>query len=175
MSLDEVNKKIGVSLRATLCMVNVQTHEFVTNDIKVHGAKSTRPLSRDIVEDITLGGTHARNETAKARAVDMLLPNEVGFSRSTEDGDLLEEMEKQSCFAMMGVNDYIKMGETGLAKSNEGFNSKHLPYVNHFVRGAQASFRLGRPTSPASSMVFVRVSGLAYPCQAVAKGCAGSG
>ena len=156
VSLDEAKKRMEVFLLATLCMINVQVHQFVTNDVNVHDAKATRPLSGEKAVDITLGRYHAWDKTKQACAVDMLMPNEVKFLDSAEDEGLLAEMEEDgSCFKMMGLDAYHKVNETGLMGSYEDFNSKHLPLVNHFVRGAQASFRLDRATSLVSSFFFL--------------------
>ncbi|CAM9812390.1 unnamed protein product [Pylaiella littoralis] len=161
VSLGEATQRIEGFLHSARCMADVQFHEFITNDVKVHDAKSTRPLSRDKADDIINGRKHAWEKTEAACAVDMLLPNEIDLLKSDEDPDLLGEMEApKSCLAFMGLDDYARIGEFGLIKSNEDFNSKHLPFLNHFVRGAQASFRLGRPISLASSMVWMSVNEL---------------
>ncbi|CAM9479937.1 unnamed protein product [Hapterophycus canaliculatus] len=122
-------------------MADVQYHELITYNVKVHDANGTRPLRRDKYDDIIRGRVHAVKEMEAARAVDMLMPNETALRRSAEDPGLLEEMEApHSCFKMLGLEDYVRIGQVGLNKSNEDFNSKHLPLRNHFVRGAQASF-----------------------------------
>ena len=69
-------------------------------------------------------------------------------------------MEKNSCFEMMGLDAYNKISKTGLVDSMEDFNSKHLAFVNHFVRGAQASFRLGRATNFAASTIHLSANEL---------------
>lgn len=55
---------------------------------------------------------------------------------------------------------------TGLVRSTEDFQDQHLAFVNHFVRGAQASFRLVRPTNMASSMIHLSVNELPPGVQA---------
>lgn len=148
MSLDEAKQKMISFLLAARCMADVQYHEFITNNVKVQDAKGTCPLSRDKADDIMRGRAHAWEEMEAARAVDMLMPNEIDLLRSAEDPGLLGEMEvPKSCFKMMALDDYVRIGQFCLIKSNEDFNSKHLPFLNHFVRGAQTSFRLGRPTN----------------------------
>ncbi|CAM9220474.1 unnamed protein product, partial [Ectocarpus sp. 6 AP-2014] len=75
-------------------------------------------------------------------------------------------MEESSCFEMMGLINDARAHFTGLVRSTEGFQDKHLAFVNHFVRGAQASFRLGRPTNMASSMIHLSVNELPPGVQA---------
>lgn len=163
VSLDEAKQRMISFLLVARCMADVQFHEFISNNVKVHDAKSTRALSGNKADDIKDGRGHAWKETKSARGVDMLMPNEIDLLRSVEDPGLLGEMEApESCFKMMGLHDYVKIGQLGLVNSNEDFNSKHLPFLNHFVRGAQASFRLGRPTNLASSMVFLSVHELPH-------------
>ncbi|CAN0439184.1 unnamed protein product, partial [Ectocarpus sp. 12 AP-2014] len=165
VSLGEAKKKMNSFLLEARCMADVQFHEFITNNVKVHDAKSTRPLSRDKADDIMNSRTHAWEKTEAACAVDMIMPNEIDLLKSDEDPDLLGEMKApKSCFAFMGLDDYARIGQFGLINSNEDFNSKHLPFLNHFVRGAQASFRLGHPISLASSMVFMSVNELPPGC-----------
>lgn len=88
------------------------------------------------------------------------MENEVKFLESAEDKGLVKEMDKNSCFEMMGLDAYNKISKTGLVDSMEDFNSKHLAFVNHFVRGAQASFRLGRATNFAASTIHLSANEL---------------
>ncbi|CAN0527609.1 unnamed protein product, partial [Laminaria digitata] len=161
VTLNEAKEKIRVFLLAALCMVNVQVHKFITNDVKVENINGTCPLTGAKAADIIQGRKHAWDNTKQACAVDMLMENEVNLLYSDEDEGLLAEMNKErSCFKMMGLDDYERIGKTGLMGSTEDFNSKHLPFVNHFVRGIQASFRLGRPTNLASSTIHLSVNEL---------------
>lgn len=161
VTLDEAKEKMGVFLLAALCMVNVQVHTFITSDVKVENVNGTCPLTGAKAADITQGRKHAWVKTREACAVDMLMENEVNLLYSTEDEGLLAEIKKgRSCCNMMGLDDYERIGKTGLMGSTEDFNSKHLAFVNHFVRGAQASFRLGRPTNLASFTIHLSVNEL---------------
>ncbi|CAN0310050.1 unnamed protein product, partial [Ectocarpus sp. 8 AP-2014] len=162
-TLEEAKEKMGVFLLATLCMVNVQVYRFITKNTKLENvsvSSGTRPLARDKTVDITKGRNHAWEETKKARAVDTLMDNEVTFLDSSEDKGLRVEMEEKTCFEMMGLINDARAHFTGLVRSTEDFQDKHLAFVNHFVRGAQASFRLGRPTNMASSMIHLSVNEL---------------
>lgn len=168
-TLEEAKEKMGVFLLATLCMVNVQVYRFITKNTKLENmsvSSETRPLARDKKVDITKGRNHAWEETKKARAVDMLMDNEVTFLDSSEDEGLRVEMEEKTCFEMMGLINDARAHFTGLVRSTEDFQDKHLAFVNHFVRGAQASFRLGRPTNMASSMIHLSVNELPPGVQA---------
>ncbi|CAM9459462.1 unnamed protein product [Ectocarpus sp. 12 AP-2014] len=162
-TLEEAKEKMGVFLLATLCMVNFQVYRFITKNTKlenVSASSETRPLARDKKDGIRKGRNHAWEETKKARAVDVLMENEVMFLDSSEDKGLRVEMEEKLCFEMMGLINDAEAHFTGLVRSTEDFQDKHLAFVNHFVRGAQASFRLGRPTNMASSMIHLSVNEL---------------
>lgn len=163
VTLDEANKKMRVFLLATLCMVNTQVHKFITNDGKVENVnlRCTLPKGQK-GENIKDGRRYAWDEMKKAsvKAVDMLMEKEKQLLESAEDAELLAEMKTSSCFEMMGLDAYSRVSKTGLVDSTEDFNSKHLSFVNHFVRGAQASFRLGRATNFAASTIHLSVNEL---------------
>lgn len=127
VTLDEAKEKMGGFLLAALCMVNVQVHKFITSDVKVENVNGTCPLTGSKAADITQDRKQAWDKTKKACAVDMLMEIKKG----------------RSCFNMMGLDDYERIGKTSLMGSTEEFNSKHLAFVNQFVREAQACFRLG--------------------------------
>ena len=95
------------------------------------------------------------------------MEKETDLLKTTEDKGLLGELDKdRSFFEMTGLVNGARAGFTGLMASNEYFTDKQLPLVNHFVREAQASFRLGRPTNLASSMIHVTVNDLSPGVQA---------
>lgn len=144
VSLEEDTRHMNVFLLATLCMVNVQVYEFITNDVKVENIFDTCPLDREEASDNMNGREYAWNETKRAAAVDMLHSNEREFLVTNEDKGLLEHLKKESCFKMMGLGEYAKVGKTGLscaAKRNStpntflssttscGGHTRHLDWV----------------------------------------------
>lgn len=163
VSLDEANACMRVFLLAALCMVNTQVHQFIDNDIKVENVKylCTLPDGQK-GNDIKAGRRYAWGEMEKAsvKAMDMLMDKEKQFLKSSEDEGLLAEMKDNTCFQMMGLDAYKKISIKGLVDSGEDFNPKSLAFVNHFVRGAQASFRLGRATNFAASTIHLSVNEL---------------
>ncbi|CAM9633041.1 unnamed protein product, partial [Ectocarpus sp. 13 AM-2016] len=161
VTLEEAKKKMGVFLLTTLCIINVQVYRFIVKDSKVENVYDPSFLSGAKSTGIKAGRLHAWEETRQAKAVDMLMQNEVDLLKTPDDPGLLAKMEADnSCFELTGLDNDASAFFTGLVESEEDFHDKHLPFVNHFVRGAQASFRLGRPTSMASSTVHLSVNEL---------------
>ncbi|CAN0296137.1 unnamed protein product, partial [Ectocarpus sp. 8 AP-2014] len=163
VSLDDANACMRVFLLAALCMVNTQVHQFIDNDSKVENVKYLCTLSEGQKgNDIKAGRRYAWDETEKAsvKAMDMLMDKEKQFLKASEDEGLSAEMKKSSCFQIMGLDAYNRISLKGLVDSEEDFNPKSLASVNHFVRGAQASFRLGRATNFAASTIHLSVNEL---------------
>lgn len=48
---------------------------------------------------------------------------------------------------MLGLNRYQQTKELGIVCDDKAFRESHLLLVNHFIRGEQSSWKLGRPTS----------------------------
>ena len=165
VELRAAHECMKVFLLATLCMVYTQVYRFIDDDTKVENLKYLSRLPNGQKRDnILRGRKHAweKMSSKSVGAMAMLMEKEKEFLNSDEDEGLYKDMEKSSCFKMMALDDYDETdGRTSLVKSeNEDFHPKSLPFVNHFVRGAQASFRVGRPTNFAASTIHLSMNEL---------------
>lgn len=139
-------------------MVNVQVHEIILEDTEVEFKKPTPKLTeRELgIDGVMKARMEAWNKIKEANGLVLLNDHEIKNLRSPEDPKLVEELgEEKSCLRMMGLDDYENEGKLGLVNTRFKFHAKHLPKVNHYIRGAQASFRLGRLTNLASSIMFI--------------------
>lgn len=70
------------------------------------------------------------------------------------DEGLLEDLGNAKSFLeMLGLRRYCETKTLGFIELELAFNPKgHMDFVNHFVRGAQSSWKLGRPTSLVSCL-----------------------
>lgn len=155
---DDAKKKMDLWFAQTLTMVNVQVSKIIDEDILVEFKKYTVPLStRELSEGYIMDARKwAWEKTSDARGVDVLNDHEVRLLASVEDEGLVGELEKPfSCLEMMGLNHFANLKQTGLVHVPEKFHHKHVPKVTHYIRGAQAAFKLGRLTNLASSCMFV--------------------
>lgn len=125
VTLEEAKKTMGVFLLTTLCIINVQVYRFIVKDSKVENVYDPSFLIGAKSTGIKAGRLHAWEETQKAKAVDMLMQNEVNLLKTPEDLGLLAEMEAEnSCFeltGLRGLNDcWIRMIENfGLSLARE--------------------------------------------------------
>lgn len=61
---------------------------------------------------------------------------------------MLEEVGRnKSLLEALGLGPYVDSDDCGFVTSANTFHGRHMTFVNHFVRGAQTSWKLGRPTS----------------------------
>lgn len=92
--------------------------------------------------------SEALDDIRKTRATDIMTPHELEILGDS-DARLLEGFGKDASFLeMLGLRRYCETQTLGFINHPGAFSSKgHLEFVNHFVRGAQASWKLGRPTS----------------------------
>lgn len=141
-------------------MVNVHVHKIIVDDTGVEFAKMTPKLTKTELETRVMEARlHAWNTMKNANGLVMLNDHEIKRLESPEDPELVTDLrEPKSCLRMMGLDEYGAEGELGLVNKEFKFHEKHLPKVSHYVRGAQASFKLGRLTNLPSSIMFMSKS-----------------
>lgn len=171
VSLENARKRTSVFFKVLSCYVNVHVHKIVTEDTEVEFKKPTPKLNpRELdINGVMKARKSAWDEISKTRAVDMLNPHEIKLLDSKEDPGLVGELEKdKSCLDMMGLARYRDTNQLGLVDTAFKFHKKHLPKVNHYIRGAQVSFKLGRLTNLASSIMFMSVNEIPPGSKAIA-------
>lgn len=158
VSLKDANKRMDVYFLCLMCMVNVQVHKIITEDTGVEFKKPTPKLTkRDLdISGVLTARKFAWDEIQKLNGLAMLNPREIELLKPVEDEHLVPDLGKpESCVSMMGLTRYRSARQLGLVNTQFKFHKKHLPKVNHYIRGAQASFQLGRLTNLASSIMFI--------------------
>lgn len=96
---------------------------------------------------------YAWDEVKDTKAADTLNDVEIGLLAA--DAGLREELERDgSCLEMMGLASSAVTSTSLLFKESK-FHPTHEPWVGHFVRGAQAAWRLGRLINIKSCMTLV--------------------
>lgn len=150
ISVEDDEKRFGVFLRAVLCMVLVHVHDFVTHNKELKRMYPVVALDEDERDGVREIRKYAWGETERAAAADTLNPIELALLAS--DAGLVQELEKEeSCLKAMGL-DSKDVTVSSLISLDSKFHPTHISLVNHFVRGAQAAWRLGRPISLESCM-----------------------
>lgn len=143
VSLAEDKERFGIFLCAVLCLVCVHVYMFVCEDdnkedpkpgcklADAHGkiAKTIRDKAWGVISGKSVKETLSQRELA-------LLASDKGLvERCSEKGSLAEMLD-------------LPKDRTGLMKDTHmGFDKSHEGFVGHFVRGAQASWKMGRCTS----------------------------
>lgn len=90
----------------------------------------------------------AFEEIQETSAADTTTPTELELVRTDSDPDLIGELEASgSFFTLLRLNRYKHTKELGIVYDDRAFHDSHLLLVNHFIRGAQSSWKLDRLTS----------------------------
>ena len=158
VSLEDANKRMDAYFICLMCMVNVHVHKIITEDTGVEFKKPTPKLTKreTDINGVMTARKFAWDEIQKLNGRAMLNDKEIELLKSVEDERLVTELEEPgSCVRMMELTRYKSAGQLGLVNTEFKFHKKHLPKVNHYIRGAQASFQLGRLTNLASSIMFI--------------------
>ena len=139
--------RVRLFLRAVLCMVNVQVRQFLLeDDTKVKRKRRAQPLG-DNREKIMGIRKSAWGAVQGASLTDTMTKNEQSVLREAGGGLLQEVSREKSLPDALGLAQYSRSGVTGFVNREYTFHDSHVKFVNHFVRGAQTSWKLGRPTS----------------------------
>lgn len=142
------DERVLLFLRAVLCMVNVQVRRFlVVDDTKFKRKYNPVALAPDVAKEMMSIREIAWDTIQKAKLTDTMTESEK-FILGEADGKLLEEVGcTGSLLEALGLGPFVTSDDTGFVSSAYTFHERQMTFVNHFVRGAQASWKLGRPTS----------------------------
>lgn len=144
VSLAEDKERFGIFLCAVLCLVCVHVYMFVCEDdnkedpkpgceLKDDARKNEAKTIRDKAWAVISG--KSVKETLTKRELGLLAADKGLHERCLEEGSFAEMLD-------------LSKDRTGLMKDTHmGFDKSHQGFVGHFVRGAQASWKMGRCTS----------------------------
>lgn len=149
VSIEDEQRRCGIFLCAALCMILVHGHRYIKKGKKKGRQFMLGKVPENDREDTARTRLYAWKEIQKIGAVDTVTPKELEILGSGVNSDLLEELrEEGSFFGMLGLESCLSWDSTGLVGLLDTvFHERHLPFINHLLRGAQASYRLGRITS----------------------------
>ncbi|CAN0417853.1 unnamed protein product [Ectocarpus sp. 12 AP-2014] len=161
ISLCDDETLFGEFLRRVVVLVCTHGHYFITHNGKVRRKYPCHKLREDRRQDVLDVRQDAWEKTREAAAAGTLNAFELALLEG--DAGLIDAIqEKGSCRKMMGLaSDDVTANS--LLFNDLDFHSTHAPWVNHFVRGAQASWRLGRLVSMESCLAPMCVNELDLP------------
>ncbi|CAM9454108.1 unnamed protein product [Pylaiella littoralis] len=163
VSLLDDEDRFGVFVLAVLCMVFTHVHYFIAHNDKIKRKYHCVALGEDENQDTMDLRKYVWEQTKGAAAADTLNGFELGMLKS--DAGVVDELkEEKSCLKMMGL-EHSDVTASSLLFRNKRFHSTHIPLVNHFVRGAQAAWKLGRLVSMESCMAPLSANELKLPRQ----------
>lgn len=163
------DKRVRLFLQAVLCMCNVPVKRFVVEDdpnvtrvrhavaLPEESCVETMELRQEAwyatsgmrvtgEAALTAGAPEEPEEPTGAPLTDTMTECEQEILKRSP-GRLLEEAgRKGSLFEALGLLPNSRSNYTGFVTSQHTFHGRHERFVNHFVRGAQVSWKLGRPT-----------------------------
>lgn len=144
---------MGLFLRGVLSMVNVQVQKYLIEDnLRVKRRRDAVRLPPDTMVQTMRLRKQALEEIRETRASDTMTQHELELLGES-DKNLLEELGKAKSFLeLLGLRPYCDTDTLGFVEQECTFQTPHMVFVNHFVRGAQSSWRPGRPTSLESRM-----------------------
>lgn len=151
-------QRAGLFLRGVFSMVNVQVRKYVIeDDLKVKRRRETTSLPPDTKKYIVRLRKRALEDIRETRATDTMSKYELDLLGESDEG-LLEELGKdKSFFKLLGLDRFDETTTLGFIEEERTFHTRHMVFVDHFVRGAQSSWKLGRPTSLESCLAPISV------------------
>lgn len=148
------DEALGKFLQAVLCMVNIQVRKFVCEDDTAFSRKRVPvALSSDVLDKVMGVRKEAWKTIKTARLTETMTACEKSILRKAERGLLEEAGKRGSLLDALGLLPFAKTETLGFVESAYTFHERHETFVNHFVRGAQVSWKLGRPTSLESCII----------------------
>lgn len=140
-------------MKRLMVLMYTHMHYFITHNQKIKRKYDCVDLGTDEEEEVMALRKYAWDETKDTKAAATL--NEIEIGLLAADAELVADLKKdKSCLEMMELaSSDVTAGS--LLFSNQKFHSTHQPWVKHFVRGAQASWRLGRLINMDSCMALI--------------------
>lgn len=165
---EEERERVNLVICDILCIAYVPVYKFVMNDPKIKRKKQPIELEETEGEEARLLRQWALDQVNSARAKDII--NEHEFALLGSDKDLQVDLEKaKSLSGFLGLDRFEKARYSGLMEQRMDFHGHHLVMmdfhpdyldkVNHYIRGAQSAYRLGRVISLESCMVPLSAGG----------------
>lgn len=153
VSPSEDARHVGLFLRGVLSMVNVQVHKYLIEDyLKAKRRCDAADLPPGKKEQTMKLRKQALEDIKDTRASDTMTQYELELLGES-DKNLVADLKKDKSFVeLLELRPYCDTETLGFVDQECEFQTRHMVFVNHFVRGAQASWKLGRPTSLVSCM-----------------------
>lgn len=158
VGLEEDKKRLELAICAILCIAYVHVYKLVQEDPQIKRKFETVELDDvDIAWNMRVR-KYAWETVEKAKAVETVNSYELGLIDS--DPGLIDELKGGNSLSKLLRLDRCEIiSNKGLMFLEREFNEKHDPTVSHYVRGAQASCRLGRVISLESCMAPLSAGG----------------
>lgn len=132
--------------------------QVIQHDPKIKRKKKVVELGKDEGEEALRIRKFALGKIKLAKAADLINKHELALLSS--DKDLQMELEeKESLFGYLGLDRFELADYSGLMEEEMDFHKDHLDQVNHYIRGAQAAYRLGRAVCMESCMAPLAAGG----------------
>lgn len=144
----EDDERVLLFLRGVVCMVNVQIQKYVIDDDrKIKRRRDAVTLPKEVCKKTLSLRMDAWKGIQVVSLADTMTEHEESILGKSGGGLLEEARRDGSLFMALGLGRYRATNTTGFVTNGYRFHDRHMTFVNHFVRGAQSSWKLGRPTS----------------------------
>ena len=158
VKLAEERERVNLVICVILCITYVQVHRFIANDPKIKKKRKDVELSTDERKEVLRVRKHAWDEVRTAAAGDTINSHKLALLASDEDlgGELAKA---KSLFGFLKLDRFEAAGEKGLIEKPFEFPQERIPMVEHYIRGAQYAYRLGRVVCMESCMAPLSAGG----------------
>lgn len=140
---EDERKRVNLVICIILVMAYVHVYRFIRKDPKTKKKRSDVELSEDDRAEVLGIRKFAWDKISCAKAVDAINAHELALLAS--DKDLQKKLGgENSLFGFLELDRFAAAGATGLMEKPLEFAEEYIPMVEHYIRGAQYAYRLGR-------------------------------
>lgn len=158
VTLEEERERVNLVICDILCLAYVPVYKFITSDPKIKRKKKTIELGEIEGEEAKALRQWALDQVGGASVTDIINKHELALLGS--DKDLQVELAKtKSLSGFLGLDRFKMASYSGLMEQRMDFHKDHIPVVDHYIRGAQSAFRLGRAVCMESCMAPLSAGG----------------
>ncbi len=157
VSLEAEKERVSLAICVSLVLGCVHTPMFLKNDPKIKIKKSLVDLKDEEKVGVMAARKFAWEKVEGAKTSDLINQHELALLAS--DAGLAEELAKEeSLHGFLGLDRMVI--EESLVWSKQKIHEDHLSTVDHYMRGAQSAYKLGRVVCWESCMAPLAAGGL---------------
>lgn len=157
VSLEAERERVSLAICVSLILGCVHTPMFLKNDPKIKIQKRLVDLEDKEKKGVMDARKFAWEKVKSAKASDLINQHELALLAS--DAGLAEELAKEESLpGFLGLDRMVI--EESLVWSEKKIHEDHLSTVDHYMRGAQSAYKLGRVVCWESCMAPLAAGGL---------------